>query len=210
MIEDKGISIVDNKDLTVSDLRRANVPEKFWYATLSAVPKDMGYMKKVLAYYVRMDELMEKGVGLYLHSKENQTGKTSIAVALLKRAIRLKKTAFFEEAGRLKNALTRNEEFDENILLDQRIRAVDLLVIDDLGKEYRTSSGYAESTFENIIRDRIQTLKPIIITGNLTPKEIGTTYSASLSALLKGSLIPIDISGYNWSVQQEAELKKIL
>jgi DNA replication protein DnaC len=209
-LEDKDIMIMDKKEITVSDLKRANVPEKFWYATLSAVPRNLPYMKKVLAYYIRMEELMDKGIGVYLFSTDNQTGKTSIAVALLKRALRLRKTVFFEEAGRLKNALTRNEEFEDNILLDQRIRFVDLLVIDDLGKEYRTSSGYAESTFENIVRDRIQTMKPIIITGNIPPKSIGNTYSQSMSAILKGSLIPIQISGYNWSIQQEAELKKIL
>lgn len=210
MLEDKETMVVDKKELTVSDLKRANVPEKFWYVTLSSVPKDLPYMNKVLAYYVRAEEMLEKGIGLYLYSKENQTGKTSIAVALLKRIIRLRYTALFEEAGRLKNALTRNEEFDEAFTIDQRIRSVDMLVIDDLGKEYRTSSGYAETTFENIIRDRIQSLKPIIITGNLAPKAISSTYSHSLSAMLKGSLVPIEVSGYNWSLQQENDLKKIL
>ena len=200
----------EQKELLVSDLRRANVPEKFWYATLSCVPKDLKYMNKVLSYYAKMDEMIDKGVGLYLYSKENQTGKTSISVALLKRAIRLRRTAFFDEAGRLKNALMKSAEFDETFMVEKRVQMVDLLVIDDLGKEYRTSSGYAENTFENIIRSRIQSVRPTIITTNLAPKEIGATYSQSLCAMLKGSLIPIDISGYNWSIQQEKELKKLL
>lgn len=198
------------KELTIFDMKRANIPENFWYATLSSIPKHLPYVQKVLSYYAKMEELMEQGIGLYLHSKENQTGKTSIAVALGKRALRLRKTVLFEEAGRLKNGLMRNEEFDETFSLDQRIRFVDLLIIDDLGKEYRTDSGYAETTFENIIRDRVQTLKPIIITGNLTPKEVGTTYSSSLSAILRSTLIPIGISGYNWSIEKEAIIKKML
>jgi len=201
---------IEQKQLTVMDLKRANVPERFWYVTISSIPKDMPYMSKLLSYYAQMEQLMEKGVGLYLYSDDNQTGKTSIAVALLKRALRLRKTALFEEAGRLKDGLARNDSFDETFLLDQRVRSVDLLVIDDLGKEYRTTSGYAETTFENIFRDRIQTLKPIIVTGNMRPKEISSTYSASLAALLKSSLIPLQIMGYNWGVQKEAELKKIL
>lgn len=199
-----------SKDLTVADMKRANVPSNFWYATLAEVPKDLPYLDKVLSYYAQMECMMDQGIGLYLYSTENQTGKTSIAVALLKRALRLRRTAYFEEAGRLKNALTRNEQFDENILLDYRIRNVDILVIDDLGKEYRTTSGYAESTFENLIRDRVQEVKPTIITGNLPPKELGKIYSSSLSALLKGSLIPIRVTGYNWSARRESELKKIL
>ena len=202
--------VFEKKELIVSDMRRANVPEKFWYVTLSCIPKDLPYMNKVLSYYAKMDEMVEKGIGLYLYSKDNQTGKTSISVALLKRALRLRKTAFFDEAGRLKNALIKNAEFDETFMVDQRIQTVDLLVIDDLGKEYRTGSGYAENTFENIIRSRIQSLRPTIITSNLSPKDVGNVYSKSLSAMLKGSLIPIDISGYNWSIKQEAELKKLL
>ena len=208
----QGGAIVErfNREITVGDLRRANVPEKFWYATIAEVPKHLPYVKKVLSYYTQMDELMGKGIGVYLYSSQNQTGKTSIAVALLKRAIKLQKTVFFEEAGRLKNALTRNEEFEDSVLLDSRIRRVDLLVVDDLGKEYRTSSGYAESTIENIIRDRVQSVRPFIITGNMTPKKIGSVYSESLSALLKGVLIPIEVSGYDWAVKRESEIKKIL
>lgn len=204
------MNYLQDNSIIVADLKRANLPEKFWYATLSAIPKDLHYVKKVTAYFARMEELMGRGIGVYLFSIDNQTGKTSVAAALLKRAIRLKKTVYFEEAGRLKNALIRDEAFDDSLSLDRRIRSVDLLVIDDLGKEYRTSSGYAESTLENILRDRIQALKPTIFTGNMTPKDISKVYGPSMAALMKGTMIPIEVSGYNWSIQQEAELKKML
>jgi hypothetical protein len=201
---------LDIKEITVADMKRSNVPENFWYATLGSIPKHLPYVDKVISYHNKMEELLQQGVGLYLHSDDNQTGKTSIAVALLKRALRLRKTAYFSEAGSLKNALTRNEDFEESTLLDERLRVVDLLVIDDIGKEYRTSSGFAETTFENIMRDRIQANKSIIITSNMQPKEISKVYSESLAALLKGNLIPINISGYNWVAIKEANLKQIL
>ena len=148
---------------------------------------------------------MDRGV-----SRENQTGKSSIAVALLKRALRLRKTAFFSEAGSLKNALAKNEDFEDSMPIEARVKSVDLLILDDLGKEYRTTSGFAETTFENIIRDRIQAKKSIIITSNMQPKEISKTYSDSLTALLKSALIPVEVSGYNWVAIKEAELKQIL
>jgi len=203
-------AVKEIKELTVADLRRANVPENYWYCTIASIPEELEYRKKVVSYYAQMESFLSKGIGLYLFSSDNQTGKTSIAIALLKRALKLKKTAFFSEAGTLKNALAKNEEFDDQMLLEQRIKNVDLLVIDDLGKEYRTSSGYAENTFENIFRHRIQSLKPLIVTGNMFPKDIEKTYSTSLAALLKGSLIPIQVSGYNWAEQKQKELKQTL
>lgn len=204
------VETLDKKELTVADLKRANVPPNFWYVTVSSIPEHLPYLSKVKSYYAQINDFVEKGIGMYIFSTDNQTGKTSVAVALLKRALRLRHTAFFSEAGILKNALTKNQEFDDMASLDQRIRTVDLLVIDDLGKEYRTQSGYAENTFENILRDRIQTLKPTIITSNLHPREIEKIYSKSLSAVLKGNLIPLQVTGYNWTAQKQKEIKEIL
>ncbi len=203
-------AVFEKKELTIADLKRSNVPENFWYVTIAGMPKDYAFSKKILSFYSKMEQFLDDGIGLYLFSTENLTGKTSIAISLLKRALRLRRTAFFSEAGSLKNALTKQETFDENMLLDKRIREVDLLVIDDLGKEYRTSSGYAETTFENIFRDRTQTKKSIIVTGNLSPADISKIYSPSLAALFKGYLIPVQVSGYNWAEKRQAELKKIL
>ena len=202
--------VIDKKELTVADLRRSNIPENFWYATVSSIPEHLPYYKKVVAYYAQMEKFIEEGIGLYLFSETNQTGKTSIAAALLKRAMRIRKTGYFTESGSLKNALTRNDNFDPEIMLEQRVKTVDLLVIDDLGKEYRTSSGYAENTFENILRFRVQSKKPTLITSNIVPKDIEQTYSASLSAILKTTLIPVEVSGYNWTIERQKELKQIL
>lgn len=201
---------IEKKDITVADLRRSNIPEHFWYATVSSIPEHLPYQKKVLAYYAQMENFIDQGLGLFLFSEQNQTGKTSIASALLKRAIRLRKTVYFTEAGSLKNALTRNESFEPDMMLEQRVKSVDVLAIDDLGKEYRTSSGYAENIFENIIRYRVQGRKATLITTNILPKEIENTYSASLAALLKGTLIILEVSGYNWIESKQQELKKFL
>ncbi len=204
------MSSLDNKKITVADLRRANLSENYWYVTLSSIPEHLSYVKKVLEYYARMEEFMGKGVGLYIYSEGSSTGKSSIAAALLKRALRLKKTAFFSEAGTLKNALTKNETFDDQFLIDQRIRMVDLLVVDDFGKEYKTSSGYAENTFENIFRGREQSVKTSIITSNIHPKDIEGVYSTSLYHVFKRCLIPIQVTGYNWTTEKHKELQNSL
>lgn len=196
--------------MTVADMKRANVPSRFWNVKLSEIPEHLEYRDKVRKYLEKMDEMLENGIGLFLYSDENSTGKTSIAVLALKQALRLRRTAYFEESGRLKAALIRAEEFEENIPIERRIRTVDLLVLDDVGKEYRTESGFAENTIESVLRDRSQSMRPTILTSNLKPNKIEQVYSADLAALLRETMIPLRISGYDWRALKAEELRQML
>lgn len=198
------------KRLTVADMKRANVPPRFWNVKLSEIPEHLEYKDKVRKYLEKMDEMLENGIGLFLYSDENSTGKTSIAVLALKQALRLRRTAYFEESGRLKAALIRAEEFEENIPIERRIRTVDLLVLDDVGKEYRTESGFAENTIESVLRDRSQSMRLTIMTSNLKPNKIEQVYSADLAALLRETMIPLRISGYDWRAVKAEELRQML
>ena len=196
--------------MTVADMKRANVPPRFWNVKLSEIPEHLEYRDKVRKYLEKMDEMLENGIGLFLYSDENSTGKTSIAVLALKQALRLRRTAYFEESGRLKAALIRAEEFEENIPIERRIRTVDLLVLDDVGKEYRTESGFAENTIESVLRDRSQSMRLTIMTSNLKPNKIEQVYSADLAALLRETMIPLRISGYDWRAVKAEELRQML
>lgn len=196
--------------MTVADMKRANVPARFWNVCVSAIPEYLEYRDKVRKYLEKMDDMLAQGVGLFLYSDENSTGKTSIAVLALKQALRLRRTAYFEESGRLKAALIRAEEFEENIPIERRIRTVDLLVLDDVSKEYRTESGFAENLIESILRDRSQNLKTTVLTSNLRPNKIEQVYSADLAALLRETTIPLKISGYDWRALKAEELRQLL
>ena len=177
---------------------------------MSEIPEHLEYRDKVRKYLEKMDEMLENGIGLFLYSDENSTGKTSIAVLALKQALRLRRTAYFEESVRLKAALIRAEEFEENTPIERRIRTVDLLVLDDVGKEYRTESGFAENTIESVLRDRSQSMRLTIMTSNLKPNKIEQVYSADLAALLRETMIPLRISGYDWRALKAEELRQML
>ena len=196
--------------MTVADMKRANVPPRFWNVKLSEIPEHLEYRDKVRKYLEKMNEMLENGIGLFLYSDENSTGKTSIAVLALKQALRLRRTAYFEESGRLKAALIRAEEFEENIPIERRIRTVDLLVLDDVSKGDRTKSGFAENLIEGILRDRSQNLKTTVLTSNLRPNKIEQVYSADLAALLRETTIPLKISGYDWRALKAKELRQLL
>lgn len=196
--------------LTIGDLRRSNVPERYWKVKFSEIPEGLEYKEKVGKYLSSLSKMMDEGIGLYLWSTENSTGKTAIAVLAIKQALRMGKTAFFEESGMLKQALMAKAEFDENTSLEQRILGVDLLVIDDLGKEYRTSSGFAENQLETIVRARVQRLKTTIMTSNVHPKELKKLYSEDFSALMRESMIQLNVRGYDFRAAKEKLLRNLL
>ena len=197
-------------ELTVNHMLRAQIPERFYNVTLSEARVSAEIMHKLNTYRIRMPTILERGYGLYLWSEAYGTGKTSIAVCLLKAAMHRRYSALFIDAPSLKGVLAKDTPFDEGASWSQRLMDVDLLVIDDLGKEYQSGSGFGEKAVENLIRERIQHNKSTIITGNLRPEALAKTYSTSLLSLFQETMAPLEITGYNWRTAKEKDLKDLL
>lgn len=203
-----GVVVV--RRLTVGDVRRANIPERYWNVRFSEIPEGLDYREKVGKYLSDLPDMLDKGIGLYLWSLQNSTGKTSIATLVIKQALRHRKTAFFEESGRLKNLLIKGDNFEEGVTIENRVLNVDVLVIDDIGKEYRTQSGFAENQLETIVRARVQNMKTTIMTGNVHPKDLKNIYSEDFSALLRESMVQLNIVGHDFRAERERELRSLL
>ena len=198
------------RKLTIGDVKRANLPERYWEASLSAIPDHLDYKHKIEKYLDNLVGMMEQGIGLYLWSAEQGTGKTSVSALIAKEALRYGKTVFFEESSRLKGMLINKEQFEEGTSIEARIEMVDLLVLDDIGKEYRTSSGYAENVIETLVRARVQKVKTTIMTGNVHPKDMKNIYSEYFSALLKESVVPVNVTGHDFREARAKALSKLL
>ena len=205
-----GINENYRRKLTIGDVRRANLPERYWEASLSAIPDHLDYKHKIKKYIDNLVGMMEQGIGLYLWSTENGSGKTSIAALIAKEALRYGKTVFFEESSRLKGMLINKEQFEEGTSIEERMMMVDVLILDDVGKEYRTSSGYAENVIETLVRARVQKVKTTIMTGNVHPKDMKKIYSEDFSALLKESVVPINVTGHDFREARAKALSKLL
>ncbi len=204
-----GIDEVKRK-LTIGDVKRANLPERYWEASLNVIPDHLDYKHKIKKYLDNLVGMMEQGIGLYLWSAEQGTGKTSVSALIAKEALRYGKTVFFEESSRLKGMLINKEQFEEGTSIEARIEMVDLLILDDIGKEYRTSSGYAENVIETLVRARVQKVKTTIMTGNVHPKDMKNIYSEYFSALLKESVVPVNVTGHDFREARAKALSKLL
>lgn len=140
----------------------------------------------------------ERGEGLYIEGT-NGTGKTHLAAAIALQLIGEGIPVICKTSGDLLQDIKKSfdtEGVREHEVLDI-YKKVDLLIIDDLGKEQCTDWGM--STLYSILNDRYEDMKPTIITTNydtesliraLTPKGMdGSKIIAIISRLRETSAV---------------------
>lgn len=71
--------------------------------------------------------------------------------------------------------------------------SIQLFILDDLGKEYRTASGWAENTFDALLRSRFNAGLPTIVTTNVAMKDWGTVYGEPMGSFAYEAFIPIAV-----------------
>lgn len=134
-----------------------------------------------------------KGDGLYIEGT-NGTGKTHLAAAIALQLIREGIPVICKTSSDLLQDIKRSFSFEgakEHEVLDI-YKKVDLLIIDDLGKEQ--CSDWSMSTLYAIMNDRYEDMKPTIVTTNynasdladaLTPKGYDNTKIVAIISRLK-------------------------
>ena len=124
-------------------------------------------VKAVKAYCDRVDARLAEGRGMYFQGDVG-TGKTTLAMLIAKTAMTAGHTVAIYSLPRLLGMLRETyddaSEFSLNGLLD-RLSAVDLLHIDDVGAE-QTSSWVLEQLY-TIVNTRYEDGKAIVFTTNL-------------------------------------------
>lgn len=70
---------------------------------------------------------------------------------------------------------------------------VPVFILDDLGKEYKTSSGWSENQFDALLRSRFNAGLPTIVTTNVPMKSWGAIYGKPMGSFAYEAFIPLDI-----------------
>jgi DNA replication protein DnaC len=71
---------------------------------------------------------------------------------------------------------------------------VDIFILDDLGKEYRTASGWAENTFDSLLRARYNAGLPTIVTTNVPMKNWASVYGEPMESFAHQAFVPITVT----------------
>jgi DNA replication protein DnaC len=127
-------------------------------------------VSEVRSYVRNLNARIEEGRGMWLVGDVG-TGKTTLAMIVSAAALEAGHTVAIYSLPRLLN-LIRDEIGTENSLLDllDRLSAVDLLHIDDLGAQHTTP--WRLEQLYSIVDARYQAGRPIVATTNLLPSDL--------------------------------------
>ena len=122
-------------------------------------------------------------------------GKTHLSLAIAEQVLKKGFTVVYDTTQNVMNKLQRERfgkgESDEDteLLLEE----CDLLILDDLGTEFSTQ--FTVAALYNIINTRMLKNAPVIISTNLSVKEIGEKYSERIASRLIGDYICLIFDG---------------
>lgn len=105
----------------------------------------------------------------------NGTGKSTFAANLAKALVNMGSTVLFRNSKELTEEIKRTFSGRDTSILD-RCYGVDVLVIDDLGKEQVTD--YSLSMLYAVVEARYGKMKPLVATSNLSRGQLAERWSA--------------------------------
>ena len=149
-------------------------------------------IQQVRRYVRTIDEHLDSGKGLWIQGDVG-TGKTTLAMLVSKAALDAGRSVAIYSLPRLLNLLREAIDSQGGVLefLD-RLTAVDLLHLDDLGAENRTD--WVLEQLYSIVNARYEAERAIVATTNLMPDELAERLGArTVSRLVEicGDLIPL-------------------
>lgn len=129
-----------------------------------------------------------------LMSGETGLGKTHLSLAIAGEVIKKGKGVIYASAQNLLNRLE-NEKFGRSDKSDTELNLIDcdLLILDDLGSEFRTQ--FTVSAIYNIVNSRLLSSKPTIISTNLTHKEIDSAYTSRIASRILSEYTLLQFDG---------------
>jgi DNA replication protein DnaC len=149
-------------------------------------------IRSVKRYAAAVEQNLDSGRGLWIQGDVG-TGKTTLAMLVSKAALDAGRSVAIYSLPRLLNLLREAMDSQEGKLdFMDRLTAVDLLHIDDLGAENQTD--WVLEQLYSIVNARYESERAIVATTNLMPDELSDRLGArTVSRLVEicGDLIPL-------------------
>jgi DNA replication protein DnaC len=205
------------EDLEEKDFDLMRIPEEYKDKDMSHIPGDEeGYFENksgkseynplksaLISFEENLKHMFEEGLGFYMWGP-NGTGKTTAGCWILKEYHRRGKTSLFLKSEKLRETSFEDIPFNSTTTLRERAKNVGVLLIDDIGKEYRGSKYNANKLYD-LMRERISNKRSTFLTGNIQPEEIDEIYNKSLKETMRASIMPILAKGPNLREKKQRE-----
>ena len=158
-----------------------------WLRKHGSFPKENSEAYAVVKHYVdNLEANLKSGKGLILRGPAG-TGKTSIAVSILKEVLALNRGCMMISMPSLLDIMLTLSNGDRVAFLkyEQKLRNIPLLLLDDFGAEY-SKSDWVHTKVESIIIGRYHDMKPVILTTNYNNDQTKDHYSERVIDRLRG------------------------
>lgn len=194
----------------INSLERAGIYERYRDCNLAALSDNpdinLTDQHKILQFSSNLQQHLKKGEGLILRGPVG-TGKTSVAVALLINVLKINKYGLFVSMASLLDNIFTLKEQNKQAWLDyeDRLKNVGLLVVDDLGAEYKRD--WVLNKFDAIISERYNRCRSTIITSNLGLKAMQGTYADRVMDRLRSTCLDILFKGS--SLRENVDIKHL-
>lgn len=162
-------------------------------------------------YIENAEKMIANGIGIILMG-DIGTGKTLLATLILKEMQKAGYSVYSTTFAGMIEQFTAgwNSDLEKTFFLE-RVRKSEVLLIDDIGKEYKTKNGLGSSTFDMVLRGRVQEGRPTFITTNLDFDDMEEGYGSAILSLLKETSLPMEISGNDFrKTAGERKVQEIL
>jgi DNA replication protein DnaC len=161
-------------------------------------------IRAVRRYVQAIESNIQSGKGLWLQGDVG-TGKTTLAMLVSKSALDAGRSVAIYSLPRLLSLLRDSMDSDKGMLdFMDRLTAVDLLHLDDLGAENQTD--WVLEQLYSIVNSRYEAERSIIATTNLMPDELSERLGArTVSRLVEICGDPITLAGSDKRLEYRAE-----
>jgi len=151
-------------------------------------------IEKIFDFSKKYAEKFSLGSGNLLLMGKTGLGKTFLSTAMAKVIIDKGNWVIYDTAQNILLKIEKNrfgKESNENEI--SRFFDCDLLIIDDLGAEFKTA--FSESALYNIINTRLVAKRPMIISTNYDNNELNDIYSERIISRLVGEFVTLFFFG---------------
>lgn len=196
------------RELTEGDFNLMGLPKEYWGASWSFL-SDGEVKTKIYNYLISLNQdhrIIHDGDGLYLFGG-NGSSKTYISAICAKAFRKYEYKVMFTSAVKFQKDCEDGVEFEEGITVLDRARDVDVLVIDDFGKEVPSFKG--TNYVLEMIDFRRDWKKILIINSRMNPADADDKYAGKSGQLDQkiGSFMFVLKCDGNFYEKQEEKLQ---
>lgn len=132
------------------------------------------YMTASYEFLKSYAENFHKGASSFFFSGATGLGKTHLSLAIMNKVTEKGYSVFYGSADNILKQMEKERFGRSNTDIEEEIDNADLIIIDDLGTEFRTA--FSETAVYQLINNAMLNSKPMIISSNLSVKELEERY----------------------------------